>query len=85
MKRKTWQDFTPGQRAGIIVLSIGQIALLIAALRDLHRRPAVEIKGSKKLWTMLVFANYVGPLAYFFLGRQEAGCCKASGAASENA
>ncbi len=74
MKSKSWQDFTPAQRLSMMLQSVVQVSLLIAALRDLHRRPAEQIKGSKKLWTALVFVNYVGPIAYFLFGRKGT-CC----------
>ena len=78
MKTKSWHDFTPVQRTRVILLGIIQVSLLIAALRDLRRRPAEEIKGSKKLWTALVFVDYIGPIAYFLFGRKGISCCSES-------
>jgi hypothetical protein len=74
MQSKSWPDFTPAQRKKIILQSAVQLSLLIAALLDLHRRPAEEIKGSKKMWQGLVFVSYIGPIAYFLFGRKEPGC-----------
>ena len=47
-----------------------QLVLLAAALIDIRRRPAEEINGSKRLWTMVVFINGIGPIAYFVSGRK---------------
>jgi hypothetical protein len=69
-KQKRWQDMTNRQKAVIILLSFLQFALLGAALRDIRRRPAEQINGSKQLWTLAVFVNFVGPLAYFIFGRK---------------
>jgi hypothetical protein len=70
MQPKQWQDFTDRQKRGIVVLGVFQLALLAAALIDIRRRPAEEINGSKRLWTMVVFINGIGPIAYFLLGRK---------------
>lgn len=69
-KHKRWQDMTHSQKIGIILMSLLQFALLGAALRDIRRRPAEQINGSKQLWTLAVFVNFVGPLAYFIFGRK---------------
>jgi len=58
------------QRAGIIIFSMIQIALLVAALWDLRHRPAEEVRGDKRLWAGLSFINFVGPISYFIFGRK---------------
>ena len=68
--KKQWRDLTPAQRARIVITCCIQLALLAAALRDIRRRQATEIKGGKRLWTMLAFVNGIGPVAYFALGRK---------------
>lgn len=70
MQPKQWQDLTDRQKRGIVVLGVLQLALLAAALIDIRRRPAEEINGSKRLWTMVVFINGIGPIAYFVFGRK---------------
>ena len=70
MQPKQWQDFTDRQKRGIVVLGVLQLVLLAAALIDIRRRPAEEINGSKRLWTMVVFINGIGPIAYFVFGRK---------------
>ncbi len=70
MQAKQWQDFTDRQKRGIVVVGVLQLALLAAALIDLRRRPAEDINGSKRLWTMVVFINGIGPIAYVVFGRK---------------
>jgi hypothetical protein len=69
-KTKRWSDLSREQRAGVGVVGLVQVGLLVAALRDLWRRPAEQINGSKLLWAPICFVNFVGPLAYFRFGRK---------------
>ncbi|GAB4243333.1 MAG: hypothetical protein Kow00129_02380 [Thermoleophilia bacterium] len=66
--KKRWGDLSPVARVGVIVLAAVQYGLLGAALYDLRRRKAAEVRGPKKMWSGLVFVNFIGPLAYFFWG-----------------
>ena len=70
LTKKQWSDLSPQKRAIFSITGLVQVALLVAALIDLRRRPAEQIKGSKKLWTLVAFINFVGPIAYFVLGRK---------------
>jgi hypothetical protein len=70
LKPKQWQDLTDRQKRGIVILGALQLALLAASLIDIQRRPAEDINGSKRLWTMVVFINGIGPIAYFLFGRK---------------
>ncbi len=67
---KKWEDFSPPQKAATVLLGMVQLALLAAALLDIRRRPPEQINGSKRMWTLLAFINYVGPIAYFLFGRK---------------
>lgn len=44
--------------------------LVVAAERDIQRRPADDIRGPKLLWRVVATQNVVGPAAYFGLGRK---------------
>ena len=68
--KKQWNDLSPQKQLAISLVGLVQVALLGAALVDIRRRPAEQIKGSKKLWTLVAFINFVGPIAYFVLGRK---------------
>jgi Phospholipase_D-nuclease N-terminal len=69
-EKRRWRQLPARQRAAIITGGLGQMLLLGAALRDLRSRPGEEIRGGKPLWVALSFVNYVGPIAYFLLGRR---------------
>lgn len=58
-------------RIRIALAGLIQVTLLIAALWDLYHRDAEQIKGSKWMWTPIVFINFIGPLAYFRFGRKQ--------------
>jgi hypothetical protein len=68
--KKRWGDLSPRQRSAVAAAGTVQVALLVAALADLWRRPADELRGSRALWTAVCFVNFVGPLAYFRFGRR---------------
>ena len=74
MKGKQWKDLSPGQRRLVVVGGVVDGVLKAAALADLARRPAEEVKGSKAWWAVvLTLANSLGivPLVYFKFGRQK--------------
>lgn len=70
-KNKKWQDISTAAKLRIAVVGVIQIALLGAALWDLRKQPAKQINGPKKMWYGLVFVNFVGPIAYFLVGRKQ--------------
>ena len=71
-RNKKWSDLTTKQKAPFLLRGIVQFALLTAALADIYRRPAEEIRGSKWMWSAAAFANFmgIGPIAYFAFGRK---------------
>lgn len=69
-KKVSWNALSPPQRATAVGAGLLQISLTIAALRDLRRRPAEQVKGRKSLWVAASFVNFVGPLSYFAFGRR---------------
>ena len=69
-KKMRWDDLSNGQKMGLIVLATVQIGLLVAALWDLAHRSADEVRGDRRMWAGLVFVNWIGPLAYFTVGRR---------------
>ncbi len=68
--KKKWSELSGRSRKLITVTGVIEVALLVATLVDIKRRPADQIKGSKRLWTALAFVNIIGPLAYFAFGRR---------------
>lgn len=69
MERKRWKELTDAQKATVIVGSAVQIGLATAAWIDLARRPREAVRGPKAAWAVGIAVNFVGPLAYFTLGR----------------
>ena len=70
MAKKRWADLSGGQRAGMLAMAAVQVTLAAAAWRDLAKRPADQVNGSKAVWRLVIGVNFVGPLAYFRWGRR---------------
>jgi hypothetical protein len=66
--RKTWAELSPPAKFGTIMAACVQLSLLVAAQRDISRRPAEEIRGSKALWRAVTLVNFIGPGSYFTFG-----------------
>jgi len=57
---------------GLALLSIGaSVGVVAAAQRDLNRRPAAEVRGSKLAWRAICL-NALGALGYLRWGRRGA-------------
>lgn len=70
---KRWQDINPRTRQVIMIGSAVDLALKTAAIIDLARRPADQVRGSKPVWAVaLALVNSVGvlPVIYFVAGRR---------------
>ena len=65
-----WQDLSPKQQAGVVGAAAVELILLVAALVDLKRRPAEQVRGRKGVWALASFAGFVGPISYFAFGRK---------------
>ena len=75
MSGKKWNDLSPRTRRLVVVTGVIEGALKLAALLDLARRPASQVRGSKARWVAAVtFVNSLGavPIAYFVYGRRKA-------------
>ncbi len=72
-RRTPWRELSLRQRQAMIVRGALQLGLLSAALNDLRRRPAGQIRGPKALWAAISLVNYlgVGPIVYFLVGRRK--------------
>ena len=68
-----WNQLSERDRRLIVVGAVVDGVLKIAALIDLKRRPAADVRGRKWVWaTVVSLANSVGvvPLVYFLFGRR---------------
>lgn len=75
MKMTRWEDLSERSRKVLMVAGVYEGVLKTAALVDLVRRPASEVRGSKAWWAAaIVLVNSVGavPIAYFLRGRRSA-------------
>ena len=72
---RRWSDLSDRSRRLIIAAAIAEAILKTAVLIDLKRRPASQIRGSKRMWlvaAVLVNSAGIGPLSYFVFGRRHA-------------
>jgi len=70
---RRWSDLSDRSRWLIIVAASAEAVLKIAVLLDIRRRPASQIRGSKRIWiaaAVLVNSAGMGPLSYFAFGRR---------------
>jgi hypothetical protein len=68
-----WSDLSERTRRLIIAVAIADGTLRVAALVDIKRRPASQIRGRKWAWaTAVAIVNSCGilPISYFVFGRQ---------------
>ena len=70
----SWNRLSQGKRRLIVAVAAVETALKIAMLVDLKRRPAAQVKGSKRVWAASAIVNSAGiiPVSYFVFGRQRA-------------
>ncbi|WP_027941398.1 PLD nuclease N-terminal domain-containing protein [Amycolatopsis taiwanensis] len=74
--QRRWRDLDPRKRRRIVAAVIAEGGLKTAALVDIARRPARQIRGPKWIWAAVVtLVNSFGavPVAYFVFGRQKPG------------
>jgi hypothetical protein len=62
------KELSPAGRLWASVLIAVSLGLVVAAERDIQRRPAAEVRGSKRMWR-LVCLNALGAASYFRWGR----------------
>ena len=61
----------PGLLIALVVLALANLALIVGALVSLIPRPAAGVRFYNKwIWAaLIVLVNWIGPLAYFAVGR----------------
>jgi hypothetical protein len=65
-----WAQLSERQRTLLVGAAAAELTLKIAALVDIARRPADQIRGPKMLWRAAMAINLLGPLSYFLIGRK---------------
>ncbi len=69
---RRWSDLSAQQQRGVAAATVVQLALFLAAIVSVRRTPAERIRGSRTAWTLACFVNWIGPLAWFAVGRRPA-------------
>jgi hypothetical protein len=70
---RRWSDLSDRNRKVIIAAAVGEAVLKTAVLIDISRRPASQIRGSKRMWiiaAVVVNSAGLGSLSYFAFGRR---------------
>ena len=70
---RRWSDLSDRSRRLIIAAAIAEAVLKTAVIIDIRRRPASQIRGSKRMWivaAVVVNSARVGPLSYFAFGQR---------------
>jgi len=71
--RRRWSDLSKRTRSLIVAAAAAEGGLKVAALVDIKRRPASQIRGPKWVWAVVVaLVNSCGgaPISYFVFGRR---------------
>jgi hypothetical protein len=71
--QRRWSDLSERNRRLLTITAVAEGILKLAALIDLKRRPASQVRGPKWLWaTVLAVVGSAGilPLSYFVFGRR---------------
>jgi Family of unknown function (DUF5652) len=71
-----WEDLSAGRRRLVIGVTALDVSLKIAALVDLARRPAVQVRGPKSRWALaitLINSGGAVPIVYLLRGRRKEG------------
>ena len=72
--RRRWSDLSQRTRRLLTVTAVAEGILKLAALIDLKRRPASQVRGPKWLWaSVLAIVSSAGfvPVSYFVFGRRQ--------------
>jgi hypothetical protein len=72
--RRQWSDLSQRTRGLLAIAAVAEGILKLAALIDLKRRPASQVRGPKWAWaTVVTVVGSAGilPVSYFLFGRRQ--------------
>jgi hypothetical protein len=72
--RRQWSDLSQRTRRLLTITAVAEGILKLAALIDIKRRPASQIRGPKWMWaTVVTVVSSAGavPISYFIFGRRQ--------------
>ena len=72
MAKRRWSDLSDREKTMVLVAASVQLSLAATAWVDLARRPPELVRGPKAAWALGIAVNFVGPIAYFTVGRRRA-------------
>ena len=67
--KKPLSERSPAERAATAAIFVVSLGIVLGAERDIQRRSAGSIRGSRLLWRVFSM-NALGALAYFRWGRR---------------
>ena len=70
---KQWSNLSERNRRLLVAAAVAEGILKVAALVDIKRRPASQIRGPKWMWaTVVAVVSSAGivPVSYFVFGRR---------------
>jgi hypothetical protein len=73
---RRWSDLSERRRRLLVAAAVAEGILKLAALIDIKRRPASQIRGQKWIWaTVVAVVSSAGvvPVSYFVFGRRRQG------------
>ena len=65
-----YRGLSPLARRALWLLLALEAVLIVATERDIHQRPAQNVRGPKLLWRVIATQNIIGPAAYFAFARK---------------
>ena len=72
--RRQWSDLSQRTRRLLTIAAVAEGILKLAALIDLKRRPASQLRGPTWVWaTVVTVVGSAGvlPISYFLFGRRQ--------------
>jgi hypothetical protein len=66
------RTLSPRTQRLLVIVAAVETVLKVMMLLDLRRRPSIDVRGSKRLWSLSTLIASAGliPLAYFVVGRR---------------
>jgi hypothetical protein len=71
---RQWRDLSERTRRLLAIAAVAEGILKLAALIDIKRRPASQVRGPRWLWAIVVTvvsSAGVVPICYFVFGRRD--------------
>ena len=69
-EKKRWSELSPRQQQAVILGAIAELVMTTVAVVDLARRPARQLRGSKRIWLASFVVQPFGPILYLLVGRR---------------